>query len=338
MDRFLCTVRELIDDLGQTGLSESALMSKIAAASQAIEQTIGQFIPTVETRYFAGTGKYPQELWVPPLLAVTSITLPELSITLTTADYILKPDGRHWKNGPYSWIVINDDSTQLFYWSCEQDDTVIAGKWGLYDNPVDLGINITSANTTDTSLTVTDGSKCGPGMVLLVESEQMAVTGTGAATTTTATLNGAIDDGQEEIVLSNGALVNVDEILKVDFEQMKVYDISGNTVLVQRGWANSKRASHLTGVTVYAYRTYTVTRGANGTTAAAHAAKAAYQYRPPEDVNYLCRQMAGLMIKKMQTGYVGRAGNDELGTGFFVNEFPKNQVEAIKKNYFFGGY
>jgi hypothetical protein len=44
-----------------------------------------------------------------------------------------------------------------------------------------------------------------------------------------------------------------------------------------------------------------------------------------------------LMIKKAETGFVGRSGNDELGTGFWVNEFPKNQIESVRSNYFWGG-
>jgi hypothetical protein len=80
-----------------------------------------------------------------------------------------------------------------------------------------------------------------------------------------------------------------------------------------------------------------VKRGVNGTTAAAHASAAAYQVVAPADVNYLCRQIASLMIKKAETGFVGRSGNDELGTGFWVNEFPKNQIESVRSNYFWGG-
>jgi len=333
LDRPLCTVYELIEDLGNTGLSEAAILSKIYAASQAIEQKIGQFIPSYETRYFEGE-EGEDEILIPPLLSVTSIT--NGGAAMAASDYLLKPYGRRWKQGPYHAIELYDQGS-VGGWSLLDKGVAITGKWGMFDNPVDLEANITSADSTNTSLTVTDGSKCGPGMVMLVESEQMVATGTGAATSTTATLNGAIDDAVEEIVLSNGALVNSGEILKVDFEQMKCLEVSGNTIQVQRGWANSKRASHLTGATVYAYRTFTITRGANGTTAATHAAKAAYQYRPPEDINYLCRQIAALMIKKAQTGYVGRAGNDEMGTGFFVNEFPKNQIDEVKSHYFWGG-
>ena len=46
---------------------------------------------------------------------------------------------------------------------------------------------------------------------------------------------------------------------------------------------------------------------------------------------------AALMRQKAMTGFTGRSGNDELGTGFWVNEFPRNQIEAVKANYFWGG-
>jgi hypothetical protein len=118
---------------------------------------------------------------------------------------------------------------------------------------------------------------------------------------------------------------------------MQVLDIAGNAVQAARALNGSKRAAHSSGAALNVFRTYAVTRGANGSTPATHTAAAVSRQVVPPDINYLARQIASLMIKKAQTGYVGRAGNDELGTGFFVNEFPRNQIDAIKKNYFWGG-
>jgi hypothetical protein len=80
------------------------------------------------------------------------------------------------------------------------------------------------------------------------------------------------------------------------------------------------------------YRTVTATRAVNGTTAAAHSTAAASRYIPPADVNWLCRQMAGLMHKKAQSGFSGKVGNAELGETFYYNEFP-GQIKEIQKNY-----
>jgi hypothetical protein len=161
MDRNYCTVKEIIDDLGMNGTpSEAGLMKHVRAASQFIEQTLGQFLPVVETRRFSGfpagaPGAAAAELLVPPLLSVTRIT--NGGTALTASDYILAPDGRHWKNGPYSSLVIAE-SGSAGSWSTLQQGVVIEGEWGLYDETLDLGVNITSGNATDTSLSVADGS------------------------------------------------------------------------------------------------------------------------------------------------------------------------------------
>lgn len=329
MDRPLCTVKEIIEDLGLPGsANELSVLGRIQAASQAIEQTIGVFIPYLATAAFVAN-PCKRDMVVPALLDLTSLSVE--GVTIAASLYALQPGQRHWDHGPYSCIALEDEGGVI--WSDDVDENVVTGKWGMYDLAVDLGVTITSASASDTTLTVADGSKCSPGMVLLVESEQMVVVGTGAASSTTATLNGAIDDASETIVLSDGTKVAAGEVIKIEFEQMRVLDVAGDAILVTRGWNGSKRDSHASGTAVLAYRTYTVRRGVNGTIAAVHTSKSAYQYQAPTDINYLARQMACLMIKKAQTGYVGRSGNDELGSGFFVNEFPKNQIDFVKSNY-----
>jgi hypothetical protein len=80
------------------------------------------------------------------------------------------------------------------------------------------------------------------------------------------------------------------------------------------------------------YRTFTVSRGVNGTTAAAHSSKAISRYMAPYDVNWLARQMAGLMWKKARSGFAGKVGNQELGEVFYQNEFPE-QIKQVRANY-----
>lgn len=338
MEQIYCSVNEIVEDLGQTGLSESAILSKIVAASQNILRDLGQFLPVKASKSLPSwefcLGDDESLLVCPPLLSITSVTV--LGTLREAGDYRGWPTNRCWPKGPYSALQMNNYDGTLGEWAEIAGQNVIAGLWGMYDEALSLGISV-SQLLADTTLVVTDGSLISPGMVVKIEDEWELVTSTGAASASTATLNGALDDSAEEITVSDGTKVKIGETLKVDFELMKVLDVAGNVVLAARGINGSKRASHLTGVAVNVFRTFNVTRAANGSAAAAHTTAAISRQVVPADVNYLCRQIAALMIKKAQTGYVGRAGNDEMGTGFFVNEFPKNQVEAVKKNYFWGG-
>jgi hypothetical protein len=168
--------------------------------------------------------------------------------------------------------------------------------------------------------------------VLLVETEQDVVTATGDPTDSTANLNGAIDANQEEITLDDASKVNLNEILRVGFEQMRVLDKAGNLALVSRGYNGTKRVAHNTATDVFVYRTYKVTRGVNGTTAVGHTTAAIQRYVPPEDINGLCRQMAALAIKMASTGFSGRVGNAETGEVSYYKAFP-SEIEKIRLAY-----
>ncbi len=332
MDRIYCTMAQIISDLTLPGIKNEAdfMRDILIPSSQFIEQQVGQFLPRWEAIKFSACGA--TELLVPPLLSITSLTSDGNVLTEGTS-YVLKPFERHWCNGPYSRICLY----QYGYFSVAPEGVVLNGKWGFYDETRDLAMTVSAATSTGTSLAVPDGSKCSPGMVLLVEAEQMLVEATGAATDSTADLSGALDDQAEEFAVTDGTKIKTGEVIKVDFEYMRVLDVQANQVLVARGWNESRRAAHLTGAAVNVLRTFTVKRGVNGTTAATHTNAEVFQQVAPGDVNYLARQVASLMKKKADTGFMGRSGNDDLGTGFWVNEFPKNQVEAVKSNYFWGG-
>ena len=210
----------------------------------------------------------------------------------------------------------------------------VTGRWGLYEEAVATGATVASQTDSATSLTVDNAAGISAGANLLIESEQELVTATGAASDSTANTAEALDAEEEEIDVDNGAAVNIGEVLKINFEQMKVLDKAGNTLLVAKGWNGTSRSAHLTGQDVYVYRTFTVARGVNGTTAAAHTNKAVSRYVPPADVHYLCKQIAALMLKKAQSGFAGKVGNEATGETFYFNEFPKAVIEQIQRNYF----
>ena len=60
------------------------------------------------------------------------------------------------------------------------------------------------------------------------------------------------------------------ETILVDAERMLVTDIAGVVATVKRAWDGTVLAAHTGALDVYAPRTLTVTRGAQGTTAATH--------------------------------------------------------------------
>lgn len=332
MERLYCTLGELLDDLEENGVRdpESALRH-IRAASQWIERHFdGNFIPITATRRFDGLGG--TELEVSPLLVVTSIT--DDTTTLSATDYLLYPRNKLWVNGPYIRIVIDPDATSLATWTIEKDIVAVAGRWGLYEDTESTGATGTLADASDTGLLANYGDKIRPGAVLKIEDEQVLVEGYEDPVDSTTDVNEALDSSEEVVTVDNGALFNSGEIIRVDFEQMLILEIRTHDLYVIRGYNGTQKTTHADDASVYVYRDFTVKRGVNGTTAAAHDAKAVSRYLPPDDINWLCRQIAGLMWKKAQSGYAGKSGNADLGEVYYYQEFPKTAIQQIEWNYF----
>lgn len=336
MDRPLCTIAEIVEDLqlpGLTPATEARLLRFIGAAAGVIEKRLGAFVPRTETRYLDGPGGF--DLWVPPLLAITAFAFDDgtQTLTLTGSDYLLYPRARWWPNGPYTRLETDEDSAQLGAWVKGQSNAAITGRWGLYDETRAAGATVASQDGTATSLVVSNGAAISPGQVLLIDTEQELVEATGALTDSSANLAEDLDTSEEQVDVNDASLLNVGEVIRVDFERMLILEKLGNTLLVVRGYAGTSRATHTSAADVYVARTYTVKRALNGTTAAAHTSATINRYVIPGDVNYLARQIAGLMLKKSQSGWAGRVGNAETGEVFYHQEFPQDPIKAIAANY-----
>jgi hypothetical protein len=312
-------------------MPDDTLTRFILPASQYIAQEIGSFLPVLETvKVFSDD----DELLTPPILRLTG-NLDNDGTTVESTDVYLratqKNDRRAWPYGPYFRI----DPLELasVAWA---DEVSIPAAWGLYERVEALGVTLSAEQSaTAETLTVADGGKLSPGMMLKIGDEMQFVRETGAPTAAVTTLGAAMDASEEEITLASGALVKVGEIIRVDFERLKVLDIAGNKVYVTRGWQRTKKASHTSGTAVDVYRAYQVRRACNGTSAAIQASAAAIsRFVVPEDVHYLTRQITTLMSKKAATGYAGRAGNPESGESYFMYEFPREAIERVKKNYY----
>lgn len=334
MDRLYCTVKELIDDLlPLTGGNEAALLDAIQFASDFIDNDLGAFIPYTATKRFDGNGR--DILFVPPLLSVT--TLMDDTSTLASTDYLLYPRSKHWEDGPYSWIA-HDPDGNYSEWTQEMDVISIAGSWGKYLKTLATGATVQNSPLAigDTALVIADGSKLSPGMVSLIESEQVLVTATGAVTAAVTTVTEAVGMTDDTITLASATLVLVGETIRIDLEKMLILDINATSKVayVARGWNGTKRASHADNASVDVYRTFTIKRGVNGTTAAQHIQTTAIsRYIPPAPVARLCRMIAGLWKRLADSQYAGRTANVELGQVFYNDAFPKRELEEIRTMY-----
>jgi hypothetical protein len=315
-----CTLAQLVEDLKLNG-DEPQLFSRIQAASRFIQRRFGNFIPITGAKTY-GVRMLHADVQIDPCLAVTAITNDGTAVT----DYVMKPDNRHWDNGPYTRIY-----SESVGW--DEDDIDVTGRWGKYEETEAVAVSaITQATASETTLVVSNGSLISQGMALLIGSEQELVTGYGAVTLATSQLNGAIAAADEEITVDNGAEFKEGEVILLSTEDVYIRKIRGNVLVCARGYNGTTKASHLTDLAISVYRTYAVTRGANGTTAAIHTTAAVSKYVVPDDINWLCRQIAGLMRMKAASGFAGKVGNAELGETTYYKEFP-TEIKDIERNY-----
>jgi hypothetical protein len=325
-----CTAKQVLAEIKLRGSTDLVdVMERIEAASMAIQNRdlAGNytFIPITEVRKFGKRRGYEDRpLVVGPLLSFTSLVNDGETIT----DYHLKPYNREWANGPYTTIETEGA------WA-NDDDVVITGKWGLYEETVGLEPTATQTTSSETTLVVTNGSLLSPGMVLLIGDEQELVTGgagsvnSPAAAVATSKLNGAITSELTEITVDNGGEFHPGEVIQIGLEDVSIWKINGNLMAVERGWNGTNAADHVDDSVINIYRTFLVTRGVNGTPAASHSATAIYQYVVPNTVNWLCRQIAVLMRMKAESNFTGVTANAEMGQGKYYSEFPPNQMDEV---------
>jgi hypothetical protein len=271
-----------------------------------------------------------QALAISPLLEVNSVKVNGVEIR----NYALQPSQRRWPNGPYTMI-----SREHGFHS--EDVVEIDGLWGKYEELMEIDLTVSQETETKKTMIVSNGGLISPGMVLLIDDEQEFITcgngskGSPAPTLLTSKLNGEIDDvnSSQIIEIDDGSEVFEDEVIRVESEDLLIERVSGNSLTVQRGWNQTLITNHADDEPLSVYRTYVVLRGVNGTNAAVHNEAAIQEYMVPDDLNYLCRQIAGLMTMKVRSGFQGRVGNAETGESMYFSEFPPNQIKFIEENY-----
>jgi len=338
--QIFCTVADLIADMEKPGGDEARLYDAIKTACNELQKEfgIGWFIPVTQTTKLRGSGEkwfYPN----PPVLSLTGSILNDTDTLVENTDYVFMR--RSWDDGPYIGVEALADGNLSTWRDTDPDSVQIPCRAGLYERSEDTEANVADASgqtSSQPTLKVSNGGRVSPGMVLKIENEQQLVTGWGDPTTNVTTINMAsgLTATDTELTVADASLVNVGEIIRLEFAQSRVADrrTSANKLLLVRGWNNTQSKAHANATQVDVYRTVNVERAINGTTAAAHALNTdIYRYLPPPDVNFLVRQIATLMINKARGNYAGKSASADGETVFYHDVFPRYEIERIKQNY-----
>lgn len=298
---------------------DALIDSYIESASEAVENLLGRrFIPLTATKLYPWPQYAGNSLIVyldEDLLAVTELLAKAQDTTPTeivAADYFKEPVN----NPPYQRIEIDRSSSAAFEaGDTSQRSISVAGRWGYSEDTKAAGtlVSGTAASTTATALAWSDASLVDVGDTLLVESEQMFVSGKTLLDTATNT-NGVLTANVAEtsVTVVDGTAIKAGEVITINSERMLVESIAGNVATVRREYDGSVLAAHDDAQDIYAPRTLTVVRAVNGTTGAVHAnTTAATKYAPPADVVNYVRAVAINNHKQGSSGWVGQIGGGE---------------------------
>ncbi|MFF5404620.1 hypothetical protein ACFY8K_16735 [Streptomyces misionensis] len=316
-------------DVQTTARNRRQIDDAIEAASRGVEGLCHRrFAPVLATRYFDWPGRPSGYTpWVlrlddSELISLVSITSGGISIPLE--DVNLEPN----RSGPpYSRVEIKL-STSAAYGGGQtyQRDITITGLWGYRDTETTLGAT-TAAVGSETTLTVDGATSAavGVGSILRIDTERMIVTErTQAGTGQTGTLTAS--KGDTTLTVADGTAFAVDEVLLLDAERVRVDDIAGNTLVVERAYDGTVLAAH-TSTAIYAPRALTVTRGALGTTATTHASGATvYAWQPPGLIKQLVKAEAIWALLQERSGWFRLASS----SGKSAPEVSRISIEALR--------
>ncbi len=326
------------------GQFNDAVDRVIEASSRDIDRwTRRHFIPKTQTRLY----RYPQRrsglatvLWVDQdLLSVSTLQTQAQNTSPTTisaSDYFLEPanpepDG----NSRYNRIEIDESSTAAF----EAGDTPqrsisVAGSWGWSNATQSAGSVDDSGgiSSSDTTLIVSDASVCDVGDTLLIDSEQIFVSGRDFAARGSILLNMgsnlAATNATTTVTIDGSHGIVAGEVIRIDSEQMYVISVSTNDLTVVRAFDGSVLASHNDDAAIHVNRTLTIERGMNGTTAASHSDSATItRYRPDADIARWALAEALATWHQEHSGW-GRS----IGTGDAATELTGRELTQLRQS------
>jgi hypothetical protein len=337
------TTRERVKrvlDIAETAHRNDQVDDAIEHASRDAEGLLKRrFYPWTGTRYFdwpRPLSRTSWRIWLDgnEMVSVSAVTTNNGATTLTPGTYRLRrADDRD--EPPYTYLELDRGTSAVFSsGTTTQRAVAITGVYcGCKADTAPAGALAEGLDASETGVDVTDSASIGIGSTVIVDSERMLVTGK-SLLTTGQTLQTPVDatEADTSIAVTTGSSFTIGEIITLNSERMRIDDIAGNTLVVERAVDGTALAAH-TGSTIYAPRTLTVVRGALGTTAATHSTSAALTvHQVPGPVVALSTAYALNTLLQQQSGYArvtGSGDNQREFTGRGIRTLEQDAIRAF---------
>jgi hypothetical protein len=195
---------------------------------------------------------------------------------------------------PYHAIETNRGGNTIFGGGATpQGDISITGVWGYRNDETTPGVLTASVDAITDAIPV-DGeaaAEIGVGDLLRLGTERVIVESRSWSTTgETVAVGGLVaQNSARSVTVVDSSAFGAGETILIGEERMRVTDIVGSRLIVERAAYGSVLQAHTAGDTIYASRLLLVRRGALGTTAAAHlAGDDVVMWVPPPLARELC--------------------------------------------------
>lgn len=335
---FYATVEQVMRSLEivDTARNRALVKQKLAAGTDQVEGLLNKrFYPEFATKKFDWPNyqyNYSWQLFLDSNEIISVTSLVAGGVTIPPTDYVLRRDD-NINVPPFNWIEIKLNSgSALASGPTFQQAIEVTGKWNSADTATTLVHADLAAGVDDTATLLTlnphQGTyPLGIGGLFLLDDEYMALTDRRMVDTGD-TLQAAMADlvSAETLAVPDGNAYALDEVVLIGAERMRVADIAGNNLIVERSFDGSTLAAHAQNDAIYAQRAFVVERGVCGTTAAAHTlGTGGYMHEPPGLVNELCTAETVVLLEQNRSAYART-----VGTGPTTKESGGKGLEAIR--------
>jgi hypothetical protein len=306
------------------------------------------FYPSDDTRFWdwpqqggagpgGGTPSDPWRLVLDDNDLVCLTSLVAGGVTLGLDQLFLYPWSNPVKFRPYYSVIEIDRSTSASFGNQQQtpqNSIAVTATWG-YGADADLVCYLAAAvGGSDTLVTVTDGSRAGPGDLLVLgygrgsttasaphagaiapyAGERVLITDASpVATGLTQSGSGVTtaEDSDQALTWTGTGQLSKGEVITLDSEDMFVEKILGSVATVRRAFNGTTLAGH-SGAAIWAMRQYSVNRAQLGTTAASYSSGAAVcRHRVPQLVRDLSIAEVANQLLQEGSGYARTTGSGE---------------------------
>lgn len=317
-------------EIAHSSWTNTLIDSKLEASSRSIEGFLHRrFYPerrTVLMDWPNYQSAPTWELWLGRNEIISLEALTSGGVNLTSSAILRRGDDV--AEPPYSSIQLDlSDSVGYGGGLTFQQAISILGLFGYDDTNTSvpahgqLGGNINSSVQSIVINPLNGIFDVGVGSLMLIGTERIVLTER-RMSDTTQNLQSTMTDVNSDVIVdvTDGTAFAVDEVILLGAERMRINDIAGNNLIVTRTWDGSPLTTHSAGEDVYALRTFTVQRGALGSTAASHTLADSMYAHDFGIVNELCVAETVVALEQNSSGYArttgsGASAREAVGAG-----------------------